>query len=421
MLASQLEIAVETEAFDDLKKITIDINIKNMRKENNYTVWIVCALLLCTVTNVFSQVVAESCNCDDFYVTGNSYHRGSVTIGSSSTDATTDKKGKLRVMGAAAGDNWSYFEGNVTQNNPDVKSGIALGWNLSGTDGESNIVYSKASGAKPRLDFMSLGSGSAAPKMEMTLKDGKLGIGIKEPQGALHIGDVAANIGSPQQNWIYFSGDVQSTSPVASMQKGLAFGWNRSGRDGESVIAYSKSTPGARLEFSSWNGTNYTSEMTLNNGLVHIGADPEKLMTASAADRSDYGLWVDKKVMASDFSVQHPGAWADFVFSDDYKLPSLSEVASYIKINKHLPDVPAESDLIKDGYNVHDMNKLLIQKIEELTLYIIESDKKIQPISNDLSNTNDKIDRMLLEMETIKSENAILKKQLTSLASEKVK
>jgi hypothetical protein len=320
-------------------------------------------------------------------------------------------------MGEVAGDNWSYFEGNVAQNNPNVTSGIALGWNLSGTDGESNLVYSKVSGAKPRLDFMSSGSGSTAPKMEMTLKDGKLGIGIKEPQGALHIGDVTANIGSPQQNWIYFSGDVQFSSPVASVQQGLAFGWNKSGKDGESIIAYNKSAPGSRLEFSSWNGTNYATEMTLNSGLVHIGADQEKSLTVSSADRSLYGLWVDKKVMASDFSILHPGAWADFVFSDDYKLPSLSEVASYIKVNKHLPDVPAESDLIKAGYNVHEMNKLLIQKIEELTLYMIESDKKMQPLSNELIKTNETVNRVLLEMENLKAENANLKKQL-SLASE---
>lgn len=69
-------------------------------------------------------------------------------------------------------------------------------------------------------------------------------------------------------------------------------------------------------------------------------------------------------------------SWADFVFHPDYKLPALSEVESFIKENKHLPEIPSEKDVERDGVDVGDMNRKLLQKIEELTLYIIELKKE---------------------------------------------
>jgi hypothetical protein len=69
--------------------------------------------------------------------------------------------------------------------------------------------------------------------------------------------------------------------------------------------------------------------------------------------------------------------WADFVFEPDYQLPSLQDLETYIKINKHLPDVPSASEVAKEGLDLGEMNKILLQKIEELTLHVIELEKKI--------------------------------------------
>lgn len=68
--------------------------------------------------------------------------------------------------------------------------------------------------------------------------------------------------------------------------------------------------------------------------------------------------------------------WPDFVFSQKYKLPALSEVENHIKENKHLPDIPSEKEVIENGISVGEMQIKLLQKIEELTLYVIELDKK---------------------------------------------
>ncbi len=76
-------------------------------------------------------------------------------------------------------------------------------------------------------------------------------------------------------------------------------------------------------------------------------------------------------------------AWADFVFDKDYKLMPLSEVEDSIKANKHLPGVPAEEQVKKEGINVVAMDAILLKKIEELTLYIIEQNKRIEAIEKE--------------------------------------
>ena len=67
---------------------------------------------------------------------------------------------------------------------------------------------------------------------------------------------------------------------------------------------------------------------------------------------------------------------ADFVFEDDYKLKEIEEVELYIKENKHLPDFPSGKEIEKNGVSLGEMDAKLLQKIEELTLYMIEQNKK---------------------------------------------
>lgn len=71
---------------------------------------------------------------------------------------------------------------------------------------------------------------------------------------------------------------------------------------------------------------------------------------------------------------------ADYVFNVDYSLPSLKEVADYIEQNKHLPGMPTAEEVKENGMNIAEMNNLLLQKVEELTLYILELQKRIDSL-----------------------------------------
>lgn len=72
--------------------------------------------------------------------------------------------------------------------------------------------------------------------------------------------------------------------------------------------------------------------------------------------------------------------WSDFVFNPEYKLMPLNELESFIKENNHLPNIPTEAEVKTNGINVAEMNAKLLEKVEELTLYVIQLKKENEQI-----------------------------------------
>ncbi len=70
----------------------------------------------------------------------------------------------------------------------------------------------------------------------------------------------------------------------------------------------------------------------------------------------------------------------DYVFAKDYQLMPLKEVAQYIKANKHLPNMPTEAEVVAEGMNVGQINTILVEKVEELTLHTINQEEKIEQL-----------------------------------------
>lgn len=90
-----------------------------------------------------------------------------------------------------------------------------------------------------------------------------------------------------------------------------------------------------------------------------------------------YMMSVSGKIISKGLRVQFDN-WADTVFADGYKLPNLKEVEMYVKENKHLPEFPSEKEVLKNGMAIEEMNVLLLKKVEELTLLMIEQDRKLK-------------------------------------------
>jgi hypothetical protein len=88
-------------------------------------------------------------------------------------------------------------------------------------------------------------------------------------------------------------------------------------------------------------------------------------------------LAVEGSIGAREIKVEASG-WPDFVFEKDYKLRTLEDVESYIDENRHLPEIRSETEVLENGINLGELNAKLLQKIEELTLYLIEQNKKIK-------------------------------------------
>ena len=130
------------------------------------------------------------------------------------------------------------------------------------------------------------------------------------------------------------------------------------------------------------NGT-ISSYNLLTSGSVGIGT----------TNTDGYKLAVNGIIRAKEIKVESD--WADFVFKKDYKLPSLKEVETHINKNGTLPGIPSESEVKANGVNLAETNALLLQKIEELTLYTIQQQKM-------LDNQQKLIEELSVKIENLK-------------------
>jgi hypothetical protein len=108
-----------------------------------------------------------------------------------------------------------------------------------------------------------------------------------------------------------------------------------------------------------------------------------------------YTLDVNGNVNANGFHSSASDYWyADYVFDSTYQLPSLQEVNAFIKQNHHLPEVPSEAEVKRDGIDLTSHQIILLKKVEELTLYVIEQNEKqklLEEKLNELSKDNNKL------------------------------
>jgi len=74
---------------------------------------------------------------------------------------------------------------------------------------------------------------------------------------------------------------------------------------------------------------------------------------------------------------------ADYVFADGYYLRPLSEIEAFVKEHKHLPGVPSAAEFAECGYNVGDMDNKLLEKVEELTLYMIQMKAELDALKKE--------------------------------------
>ena len=121
--------------------------------------------------------------------------------------------------------------------------------------------------------------------------------------------------------------------------------------------------------------TSYLNGTTHITGNVGIGSEPSLV----------YKLGVNGTIGCRKVVVTNTG-WADYVFEQDYKLMPLNELESFIQDNKHLPEVPSASHVEENGVELSEMNVLLLKKVEELTLYILQQNQDIQTLKEEVQS-----------------------------------
>lgn len=132
--------------------------------------------------------------------------------------------------------------------------------------------------------------------------------------------------------------------------------------------------------------------MTIDNiGKVSIG-EPSLFTRGTPGT---YKLYVADGVLTEKVrvAVKTTTDWADYVFKPSYKLRSLSEVESFIKTNGHLPEVPSAEEVVNNGIDMAQMDAKLLEKIEELTLYMIELKKENETLKQKVEDLSKKISK----------------------------
>jgi hypothetical protein len=290
---------------------------------------------------------------------------GKVGIG------TLTPRGKLDVVG-----------GDIYLNDdPNLGSGqsIFLPGHIYISPHGNNISYLQArrldNSGTTSLRLRTYNSGSLTEAMHIE-GNGNVGIGTITPLSKLHIANGTIMASDPVYNDINVRLDGNNIPVIKftrwtgtpSHYHNAFIGQFFNGASGEYSF-------GIGTGFSATGDQNFNSiALTIkNNSNVGIGTtNPDSKLTVKGH--------IHAEEVRVDLNVPGP----DYVFEENYNLPSLTEVESFIKANKHLPEVPSAKEMEEKGINLSEMNMLLLKKVEELTLYVIEQQKEISNLKNEL-------------------------------------
>lgn len=274
---------------------------------------------------------------------------------------------------------FDFLEANC--NSTTGYTGKSIIWNTSPSGaGFGHKIYNDDYNGFTYLKFAARHS-AANWKDAMTITSiGNVGIGTDNPGTKLELYDASTNLTLLKlrnSNWAcdqttaieFWNGNNKNyaTSKIVSKMDGC-------GSDGEALI----------FETQTAGSTATSAKLTIkNNGTILIPGQT-KIGTKSSTAHSNAMLMVDGKVVCKDLYVTASSDWPDFVFEKNYQLTNLYAVRDYYEANKHLPNVPTACEIEEKGINMSEMSAIQMQKIEELTIYIIQLKTELDELKKQL-------------------------------------
>ena len=216
---------------------------------------------------------------------------------------------------------------------------------------------------------------------------GNFGIGIAAPVDKFHLHQGLLKL-SGNNSWggpMVVFGDLATAGTgnwgieyVTSGNKGLNF-WRPftagNPNPGNNFLFLADATGNVGIRTN-----NPTANFTVN-GNVLIG-DPATITLPAG-----YKLYVETGILTEKVKVgvKNTSNWSDYVFDEKYTLKSIAELEAFVKENKHLPNVPSANEVVKNGIDLGSMDATLLEKIEELSLYIIQQNKRIEALEKEIT------------------------------------
>ena len=264
---------------------------------------------------------------------------------------------------SSGGSNWIFANLNYANSSSTGNSYGSHNYVLGSGTGYKYGVYSIVEGSGTKYGIYSKVTGGGVQYGVYAEAEGVQSIAMYAKSAGLNTGYAGYFAGR-----IFGSGDVSigqaAPSPTRLFVQGYA---------GREILKVRTATGNTKL-------------LVNEAGQVIINSDTE----AAAG----YALSVDGKIAAEELRIEFSQNWPDYVFADNYNLKTLEEVENHIKEEKHLPGIPSANDIAENGLMVGDMQKNMMEKIEELTLYMIEMNKELKELKTENEAMKLKIEQL---------------------------
>lgn len=258
-------------------------------------------------------------------------------------------------------------------------TGLQITHRYSGTGASyTNYVWNMAADYKS-LNFH---HGNTNKTVMSLTNNRQVAIGLTNPDATLHVRNFNGNV---------LDAHLEGFTLLDGNQGSLLLGAETGAPYGEWGIEYNPGAQGLNFWKPGGATTGFGNYFLFirNDGKVSIGLDP----TAATTFNGDYKLYVDQGILTEKLKValKNTSDWADYVFAEDYKLMPLDKVDAFVKKHKHLPGVPSAEEVQKEGIDVAKMDAKLLEKIEELTLYMIQLKEENKVLKTEIEQLKNKI------------------------------
>ena len=291
----------------------------------------------------------------------NNNSSGRVGVGTATPQEVLDVSGDVKIA--------SRYKFGVANAAGGSYAVIGLATGITG----KNFMFYNYDGPVHELLTINGTTGNTAINNGGLTVNGSVGIGTTSPSEKL---SVNGNINVSLHNSIGYLQSQDNVSHNGNTLGNYSLGWYNDSWAVGAPVGYLSAFGGMKVFTGG-----HSRFVVTGQGNVGIGTTTP-----------DHKLTVDGGVKCEEVKVEiFQGTGPDYVFEPDYNLLSLSELETYITQNKHLPEVPSAKEMEKEGLNLKEMNLILLKKVEELTLHLIDANHKINRQQKQLDAQHEEI------------------------------